>query len=462
MPTGYGLGAFFAETTTEDPLELLKKAIASEADDLSRLKDKLKATSKTEMVQHIVARGFTEFDEAGDVQQISGVDEDKLSLLFKMIGSDIKLPAEFTDGVNNALEDCKLFDSNVWHMWQFVFSVNGKGTCRYATVLSRRDEKTNKYDFFIANFAAEFAFAPDVFVYNTKKSYLGGLFGSSKMHVVKHPHIVSTQDVQVLFDFFDIAAYQKFAAVLKIPVTLEAQNEGALVLRDDSPTLGDDPPKGDLLTSAIDNALGEWNKIVDTLKSSSKTSISQEIMNRGYKSFLNAGQVQKGDGLPEHLLGDFISHLNERMKIPAERQKDFQDVLQEVQWFDQNTWVMWKVAFDMNKKGQAKYVCVLSRHRPDDKKYDFLIADIEQSFQFAPDLFIMKQSKSILGGIWSSEKVKFKYVPHAASQQDIQFVFDYFTLVAFKRFAQFLNMANIPDDPNFKPNLNSTLNMLVV
>jgi len=429
-----------------DALALLKQAVAAEVADLARLERKVAGAKASTTVEAIVGRGFTVFDTSGDVQQLSGVPTDKVDELAAMVAAQMQVPAAFSASLHDVVQEAALFDDDAWHMWQLVFAAS-QGSCRYATLLSRKASPAS-LDLFVASFSATFAFAPDMFVYTTSKSVLGGLFSSSSMHIRFQPHALSTSDLQLLFDFFDIVATRKFAQVLAIPLPASPSLAIDTSLSAGAASSALTGNNTDLLSSAIDQVLAEWNKVVAALKSSESTSITQELMNRGFSSFLNAGQVQRGDGLPAADLGAFVQHLQERLQIPPERQTDFKDVLEELQWFDDNTWVMWKVAFDMNHQGKAKYVCLLSRHRAAEQKYDFLIADIEQTFAFAPDLFIMREQKSVLGGIWSSDKVKFKYVPHPASQNDIEFVFDYFTLIAFKRFAQILNLANIPADPD--------------
>lgn len=89
----------------------------------------------------------------------------------------------------------------------------------------------------------------------------------------------------------------------------------------------------------------------------------------------------------------------------------------------------------------------MARHDQANKKCDFLLGDIQATFKLAPDVFIIRKAKSYLGGMWSSSSDVLKEVPRGLTEEDLQMVFDFFEVVAFKRFADIMGL-NPPMPPS--------------
>ena len=84
-------------------------------------------------------------------------------------------------------------------------------------------------------------------------------------------------------------------------------------------------------------------------------------------------------------------------------------------------------------------------------KIDVLFLTQAEEFELAPDVFVISQSHSYLGGIFSSTKLKFEEKPAAITDADLQFVSQYFLLLAYQEIAL---AENLPAPPN--PNLGSS------
>ena len=59
---------------------------------------------------------------------------------------------------------------------------------------------------------------------------------------------------------------------------------------------------------------------------------------------------------------------------------------------------------------------------------------MNNNFEIAPDLLIMRDSKSILGGMFGSSRERIERVPHSMTPDDLQEMLDFFDLIAFERF----------------------------
>merc|ERR1719224_43241 len=114
--------------------------------------------------------------------------------------------------------------------------------------------------------------------------------------------------------------------------------------------------------------------------------------------------------------------------IPKDYTKDFDQQIEWIKFFDNITWS--------------------SRNTQEDQKLDVLFLTCSQEFKKADNYFVISESKSILGGIWSSTTLKFKKIPAGITDQDLMFVSDYFQLLAYQQIA-LASGAAAPPDPQF-------------
>ena len=85
---------------------------------------------------------------------------------------------------------------------------------------------------------------------------------------------------------------------------------------------------------------------------------------------------------------------------------------------------------------------------------DVLFLTCSQTFELADDYFVISESHSILGGLFSKTKIKFKKKPASLSTADLMFISEYFSLLAYQQIALAEGMA-APPDPQFPPGISA-------
>ena len=83
-------------------------------------------------------------------------------------------------------------------------------------------------------------------------------------------------------------------------------------------------------------------------------------------------------------------------------------------------------------KDQVKYCSVLVFNREKDNKFDVIYSDVQATFKFSKNIDVIRKSKSILGGIFESEKDVEIENPKDLLQQDLENLFTFFEIIAFK------------------------------
>lgn len=76
-------------------------------------------------------------------------------------------------------------------------------------------------------------------------------------------------------------------------------------------------------------------------------------------------------------------------------------------------------------------------------KYSIYSAQMKNSFVIAPDILILRESKSSWGGLFSKSGEKIYQIPHTMTPVDLQQLLDYFDLVAFDRFMKLFGKKTI-------------------
>lgn len=100
-----------------------------------------------------------------------------------------------------------------------------------------------------------------------------------------------------------------------------------------------------------------------------------------------------------------------------------------------NEWKAFDTVFSIDAGGKCKFVSILAHHNTDTNRMDFLIGNFVAAFKLAPNVAVIQESLSVLGGIFSNSKVVFKDIPRSVTEDDLKMVFNFFYLVTFKNFA---------------------------
>ncbi len=83
---------------------------------------------------------------------------------------------------------------------------------------------------------------------------------------------------------------------------------------------------------------------------------------------------------------------------------------------------------------------ILAHHDSAAHTIDLLIANFVASFKLAPNIAVIQKSASYAGGIFSKSEVVFKEMPREVTEEDLEAVFDFFYVVAFKNLGELVGL----------------------
>jgi len=181
------------------------------------------------------------------------------------------------------------------------------------------------------------------------------------------------------------------------------------------------------------------------LKQQKNSTVKEKIAGVGFSQFEQSAQFQKTMGLKAQYLTKFLDHINERLEVPDKNKKDLKMVVEEIQWADDNQWQCFNVIFSTGKGGNVKMAAMIINHDEKNDKYNFIISDVQATFQLSDDMLIVTKSLSVAGGIFSDTKDVIQRIPRNITPDDVKAVLNFFTVISFKNIAE--NLGVKVDDP---------------
>ena len=173
---------------------------------------------------------------------------------------------------------------------------------------------------------------------------------------------------------------------------------------------------------------------------SSKSEIVANITSMGFDAFSETALIQSYTGLPSYKVDDFKKYIIKSVEVPPEKVDAFNEMWDWAAFTDGGTWQYDNTAYTTDSQGNAKYVTVLYSKDFATDKYDFFIADIKGGFNVAEDMYVWHKQKSMFGGLFQSDDIEFKYLPHKISPEDATILMQFFDIVALSKYDMYLRM----------------------
>ena len=196
------------------------------------------------------------------------------------------------------------------------------------------------------------------------------------------------------------------------------------------------PSTWDNIISTFSALTNKWTMIVNNFKTTRSSTIKETLLGKGFTYFSQSAQMQISKGIKGQYIDNYLTHLETRIKVPAERQEDLKMVLEESKWADSNVWTAFNTLFSVDNGGNTKFASILISRNDVKDTYDFVFTDIKADFKLAPDTLVVSKKLSVLGGIWTDDKDEMIKVPKTLTPEDITTVLSFFQIVAFKGFAE--------------------------
>lgn len=131
------------------------------------------------------------------------------------LADSILIPASSRSAFIDSMIASSFADRGEWTEFEFLYKVNA-GTAKYVSVISNFNMDANTMDFLVCNIGNGFSMAPDVIITTHTKSKFFGLFSKTTIKTIAKPAELTQRSIELLFKFFKVAAFEKFAAFRNI------------------------------------------------------------------------------------------------------------------------------------------------------------------------------------------------------------------------------------------------------
>lgn len=115
-----------------------------------------------------------------------------------------------------------------------------------------------------------------------------------------------------------------------------------------------------------------------------------------------------------------------------------------VPYAENGQWNMYRTVYKVNKLSNANYFAIMSCI-DSNGNYSLYTVQMKNSFNIAPEILVVRESKSSFGGLFGSKSDKIITIPRSMTPVDLQELLDYFDHVAFERFMKLFNRNSAVD-----------------
>ena len=180
-----------------------------------------------------------------------------------------------------------------------------------------------------------------------------------------------------------------------------------------------------------------YKKVVDAFKTGVQSSIVKTITKDGFDKFHGSGKTKVSKGVKETGWEKFTKNTLKNMKLPQKYVDEVESLLDEAEYSEGAAWNEFDMLFAVDSvTDNCKFCSIIVNHREEDERFDVVYTDIQADFKLAPEIQVIHKSKSILGGIFSSEKDVEKKVPKNLTQNDLTMIFSFFQIISYKLILQ--------------------------
>ncbi|KAG0213169.1 hypothetical protein BGX31_001333 [Mortierella sp. GBA43] len=193
-----------------------------------------------------------------------------------------------------------------------------------------------------------------------------------------------------------------------------------------------DPASLAALASAMKQFAEGWTAIAKALGSSVKEDIKIKLC-LGFEKYYHQSKAFSASGIDPSNLLEFVGEVINTSQLPDNN--DLKSIMLGVKYSDTEfTWTGESMAYTA-PDGKNHFLYLTKHANPETNKVDLIYGMVNSQYELAKDMLVVHRTESILGGLFSSEKTTFNYIPHVLSINDTMVLQMYFEMVVFRRMA---------------------------
>ncbi|CAF1034159.1 unnamed protein product [Rotaria sp. Silwood1] len=183
------------------------------------------------------------------------------------------------------------------------------------------------------------------------------------------------------------------------------------------------------LAQAVSAVTKAWKDVVNAFKTSSSTTITR-ITRLGFTYFHQKSTILKAIDIPADKVPEFINAIIIDYNLPSKG-----SFMLGLTYSDDFTWDSIEYLYSPAMDGNYSSLTLFKNGDSVKNTASFFIVDIDANWQLAPDLLLIRESKSILGGIWEETKESIQEVSHILTMEEAVLLQKFFMVIAMGNMA---------------------------
>ncbi|CAF3639390.1 unnamed protein product [Rotaria sp. Silwood1] len=183
------------------------------------------------------------------------------------------------------------------------------------------------------------------------------------------------------------------------------------------------------LAQAVSAVTKAWKDVVSAFKTSSSTTITR-ITRLGFTYFHQKSTILKAIDIPADKVPEFINAIIIDYNLPSKG-----SFMLGLTYSDDFTWDSIEYLYSPAMDGNYSSLTLFKNGDSVKNTASFFIVDIDANWQLAPDLLLIRESKSILGGIWEETKESIQEVSHILTMEEAVLLQKFFMVIAMGNMA---------------------------
>jgi len=167
-------------------------------------------------------RGFDKFRSSMKVFVGEGFPHSKSKEFLGDLSKRLSIPSAYKKDFQFLAKWIQFFDQQTWTQSDITFG-KGKGGKTSNFNFFAKNTGT-KMDFTYVTCSNDFKLAPDLYVWVTRQSKMGGLFQSTKTEIQKKPASINEEQLKFVSEWFLLLAYQELARFMEIAIPGKGKN----------------------------------------------------------------------------------------------------------------------------------------------------------------------------------------------------------------------------------------------
>ena|SRR3990167_9035745 len=185
-----------------------------------------------------------------------------------------------------------------------------------------------------------------------------------------------------------------------------------------------------------------WKVFANIFATKVTTTLIGEYKSKGFSHYSLNADTRRFYGIKGSMIDTFTTTITKILTDyhpDAEKQRKVKAAIGMIQFVEDQAWTMDDVSIDTGRPDSTdRFFTIISNNENFGEKYNFVSMNVKSTFTLAPNLLIYKQTKSVFGGLFGSEKAIIQEVPRQVTSDDVQAMRSFNIAMACKLFSDVL------------------------